>query len=115
MLSFYTLYAECKTKVPEVRKMFFTLQTFAFIYFLQGKVATSEEEEETVEPVHVVNTDIGEMPEGAEASDGEEPDSRPNDDPHKALDINLDEYVLHRNYLFNNGLNNFSFILFSNV
>jgi hypothetical protein len=34
------------------------------------------------------------MPEGAQFSDGEEPDSRPNDDPHKALDINLDEYVL---------------------
>lgn len=64
-------------------------------YFLLGKVATSEEEEEDVAPVHVVNTDIGEMPEGAQVSDGEEPDSRPNDDPHKALDINLDEYVMH--------------------
>jgi hypothetical protein len=31
------------------------------------------------------------MPEGAQVSDGEEPDSRPSDDPHKALDINLDE------------------------
>ncbi|PNF29931.1 AP-3 complex subunit delta-1 [Cryptotermes secundus] len=57
----------------------------------KGKVATSEEEEEVVAPLHVVNTDIGEMPEGAQVSDGEEPDSRPNDDPHKALDINLDE------------------------
>jgi hypothetical protein len=28
-------------------------------YFLLGKVATSEEEEEDVAPVHVVNTDIG--------------------------------------------------------
>ncbi|XP_069693426.1 AP-3 complex subunit delta-1-like [Periplaneta americana] len=56
----------------------------------KGKIATSEEEEDDV-PLHVVNTDIGEMPEGAQVSDGEEPDSRPNDDPHKALDINLDE------------------------
>ncbi|KAJ9584594.1 hypothetical protein L9F63_021064 [Diploptera punctata] len=49
------------------------------------------EEEEDIAPLHVVNTDIGEMPEGAQLSDGEELDSRPNDDPHKALDINLDE------------------------
>lgn len=54
----------------------------------------SEEEEEDIAPLHIVNTDIGEMPEGAQVSDGEDLDSRPNDDPHKALDINLDEYVL---------------------
>jgi AP-3 complex subunit delta-1 len=64
------------------------------MYFLLGQVTTSEEEEEDVAPLHIVNTDIGEMPEGAQVSDGEELDSRPNDDPHKALDINLDEYVL---------------------
>jgi AP-3 complex subunit delta-1 len=69
----------------------FKIQTVSFTYLLLGKVATSEEEDESVAPVHVVNTDIGEMPEGAQVSDGEEPDSRPNDDPHKALDINLDE------------------------
>jgi AP-3 complex subunit delta-1 len=96
MLSFCAVCGKCKIEVPEVRKKILTLQTFTFLYFLQGKVATSEEEEEDVAPVHVVNTDIGEMPEGAEVSDGEEPDSRPNDDPHKALDINLDEYVLHK-------------------
>jgi hypothetical protein len=93
MLSFQALYAECKTKMPAVREMAF-LHLFVF-FSPQGKVATSEEEEEDVAPLHVVNTDIGEMPEGAQLSDGEEPDSRPNDDPHKALDINLDEYVLH--------------------
>lgn len=70
------------------------MQAVSLTYFLLGKVATSEEEED-VAPLHVVNTDIGEMPEGAQVSDGEEPDSRPNDDPHKALDINLDEYVMH--------------------
>jgi hypothetical protein len=63
------------------------------MYFLLGVVTTSEEED--VAPLHVVNTDIGEMPEGAQVSDGEELDSRPNDDPHKALDINLDEYGFH--------------------
>jgi hypothetical protein len=66
------------------------------MYFLLGEVIASEEEGgEDIAPLHIVNTDIGEMPEGAQASDGEELDSRPNDDPHKALDINLDEYVLH--------------------
>lgn len=63
------------------------------MYFDLGEVNMSEEEEDTA-PLHIVNTDIGEMPEGAQVSDGEELDSRPNDDPHKALDINLDEYVL---------------------
>jgi hypothetical protein len=90
---------------------------FAFVcfFFLQGKVATSEEEEEDVAPLHVVNTDIGEMPEGAQLSDGEEPDSRPNDDPHKALDINLDEYVLHISHQFSAELDSFAYILFSNI
>ena len=40
---------------------------------------------------HVVNTDVGEMPEGANISDDNEPDDRPEDDPHRALDIDLDE------------------------
>nr|CAD7255949.1 unnamed protein product [Timema shepardi] len=52
-------------------------------------MVSSEEEGDT--PVHVVNTDIGEMPEGAQLSDGDDHDSRPSDDPHKALDIDLDE------------------------
>ncbi|GLH07566.1 AP-3 complex subunit delta-1 [Gryllus bimaculatus] len=52
----------------------------------------STDEEDDSYPLHVVNTDIGEMPEGAQLSDDDEDgDSRPNDDPHKALDINLDE------------------------
>lgn len=40
---------------------------------------------------HVVNTDVGEMPEGAHLSDDNDADDRPDDDPHRALDINLDE------------------------
>ena len=42
-------------------------------------------------PMHVVNRDVGEMPEGAHYSDDNEADERPEDDPHRALDINLDE------------------------
>ena len=41
--------------------------------------------------MHVVNTGVGEMPEGARLSDDDDIDGRPEDDPHKALDINLDE------------------------
>ncbi|XP_071450099.1 AP-3 complex subunit delta-1 [Hetaerina americana] len=52
-------------------------------------VSASDEDE--VSPIHTVNTDIGEMPDGVEPSEGEEEDSRPSDDPHRALDINLDE------------------------
>ncbi|XP_066997437.1 AP-3 complex subunit delta-1 [Anabrus simplex] len=56
-----------------------------------GKKDAVTSEEEDSYPLHVVNTDIGEMPEGAQLSDEDDVDSRPNDDPHKALDINLDE------------------------
>lgn len=45
-------------------------------------------------PLHLVNRDVGEMPEGAHYSDDNDADERPEDDPHKALDINLDEYVI---------------------
>lgn len=44
--------------------------------------------------MHVVNRDVGEMPEGAHYSDDNDADERPVDDPHRALDINLDEYVI---------------------
>ncbi|XP_037789787.1 AP-3 complex subunit delta-1-like [Penaeus monodon] len=53
-------------------------------------VASSSSDED-VPRTHVVNTDVGEMPEGANFSDENEPDDRPEDDPHRALDINLDE------------------------
>lgn len=88
MNSFYTLNAEREQKILKVTS---SMQEVLFTYFLLWKGATSAEEEEDVPSIHVVNTDIGEMPEGAQVSDGEEPDSRPSDDPHKALDINLDE------------------------
>ncbi|XP_045610088.1 AP-3 complex subunit delta-1 isoform X2 [Procambarus clarkii] len=55
----------------------------------KGQASSSSDEE--VHQLHVVNTDIGEMPEGAHLSDDNEIDDRPEDDPHRALDINLDE------------------------
>merc|ERR1739838_569688 len=51
----------------------------------------SSSEEDLQEPQHVVNVSVGEMPEGADFSDDNEKDERPEDDPHRALDINLDE------------------------
>ncbi|XP_049804898.1 AP-3 complex subunit delta-1 isoform X1 [Schistocerca nitens] len=56
----------------------------------KGKKRLSSEEEDLSHPVHLVNTDKGEMPEGAQSSE-DDTDTRPNDDPHRALDINLDE------------------------
>lgn len=55
----------------------------------RGRVSSSSEEE--IPQTHVVNTDLGEMPEGANLSDDNEVDDRPEDDPHRALDIDLDE------------------------
>lgn len=40
-------------------------------------------------PLHVVSSLI-EMPEGASISDGDDKDPNEMDDPHKALDIDLD-------------------------
>ncbi|XP_055383247.1 AP-3 complex subunit delta isoform X2 [Condylostylus longicornis] len=56
--------------------------------------STSETEEEEPKLVHLVNTSV-EIPEGAEISDNDENDKKidPND-PHRALDINLDDILL---------------------
>merc|ERR1712179_174969 len=56
----------------------------------KGRISSSSEED-LQESQHVVNVSVGEMPEGADFSDDNEKDERPEDDPHKALDINLDE------------------------
>ncbi|KAG7160365.1 AP-3 complex subunit delta-1-like [Homarus americanus] len=55
----------------------------------KGPLTSSSDEE--IRQAHVVNTDVGEMPEGAHFSDDNEVDDRPEDDPHRALDIDLDE------------------------
>lgn len=49
---------------------------------------SESDESEEVPAVHVVNTDIGEMPEGAKSTDDE---GVLEEDPHRALDINLEE------------------------
>lgn len=54
----------------------------------KNKKSSEEDEEEEPGTVHVVNTAI-EMPEGATLSDGEE-STLPENDPHRALDIDLD-------------------------
>lgn len=58
----------------------------------KDKVSSDDEDDEDIQALHVVNTDIGEMPEGAQLSDPDDFDNRPEDDPHRALDIDLDEY-----------------------
>lgn len=52
--------------------------------------ASDTEEEEPPGPLGVVNTSVGEMPEGARLSDNDD-DDRNADDPHRALDIDLEE------------------------
>ncbi|XP_046474561.1 AP-3 complex subunit delta-1 isoform X1 [Neodiprion pinetum] len=51
---------------------------------------SSEDEHETVHPTQLVNTGIGELPPGAELSDGDDYDIGDMNDPHRALDIDLD-------------------------
>lgn len=53
----------------------------------------SSSEDEPVAEV-VVNTHVGEMPEGAELSDADQDGGLSEADPHRALDIDLDMYVL---------------------
>ncbi|KAF3420160.1 hypothetical protein E2986_09410 [Frieseomelitta varia] len=50
----------------------------------------SEDEQDDVYPVQVVNTGIGELPPGAELSDSDEYDHVDVNDPHRALNIDLD-------------------------
>uniref|UniRef100_A0A1B6EHK0 AP-3 complex subunit delta n=1 Tax=Cuerna arida TaxID=1464854 RepID=A0A1B6EHK0_9HEMI len=54
-----------------------------------GDWSSEGEAVEEVVPVEVNRG--GEMPEGAQESDGADSDTRDQDDPHRALDINLDE------------------------
>lgn len=55
----------------------------------QLAVASESDEEELPGPLGVVNTSV-EMPEGARLSDDDD-DDRNADDPHRALDIDLEE------------------------
>lgn len=53
------------------------------------KLKVPTESDEDVPPLHIVNIVEGEMPEGARTS--AEDDDRNIDDPHRALNIDLDE------------------------
>lgn len=53
------------------------------------KLKAPTESDEDVPPLHIVNIIEGEMPEGARTS--AEDDDRNMDDPHRALNIDLDE------------------------
>lgn len=55
------------------------------------KMKAPTESDEDVPPLHIVNIIEGEMPEGARTS--AEDDDRNIDDPHRALNIDLDECV----------------------
>jgi len=56
------------------------------------KRSASEEEDEKGDslPPQIVNTGIGELPPGAEISDSDEYDLVDSNDPHRALNIDLD-------------------------
>lgn len=54
------------------------------------KKPASEDEHDDIYPIQVVNTGIGELPPGAELSDSDDYDQVDINDPHRALNINLD-------------------------
>lgn len=56
----------------------------------KNKKSASEDEQDDVFPIQVVNTGIGELPPGAELSDSDEYDQVDVNDPHRALNIDLD-------------------------
>ncbi|XP_012260262.2 AP-3 complex subunit delta-1 [Athalia rosae] len=51
---------------------------------------SSEDEHESAYPTQLVNTGVGELPPGAELSDGDDYDAADMNDPHRALDMDLD-------------------------
>lgn len=56
----------------------------------KNKQSASEDEQEDDFPMQVVNTGIGELPPGAEISDSDDYDMIDANDPHRALNIDLD-------------------------
>lgn len=57
--------------------------------FLDKKSASEDELDDNL-PLQIVNTGIGELPPGAEISDSDDYDLVDANDPHRALNINLD-------------------------
>lgn len=58
--------------------------------FSDKKSASEEDEQDDSLPLQVVNTGIGELPPGAEISDSDDYDLIDANDPHRALNIDLD-------------------------
>ncbi|XP_076636693.1 adaptor-related protein complex 3, delta 1 subunit-like garnet isoform X2 [Colletes latitarsis] len=56
----------------------------------KNKKSASEDEQDDDYPIQVVNTGIGELPPGAELSDSDDYDKVDANDPHRALNIDLD-------------------------
>lgn len=61
----------------------------------KGSTEEEEEDNEVEYSTVMVNRGRGEMPEGAEDSGGESDEHRDVNDPHAALDIDLEEWVLN--------------------
>lgn len=58
--------------------------------FSDKKSASEDDEKDDSLPLQIVNTGIGELPPGAEISDSDEYDLVDANDPHRALNIDLD-------------------------
>lgn len=58
--------------------------------FSDKKSASEEDELDDSLPLQIVNTGIGELPPGAEISDSDDYDLIDANDPHRALNIDLD-------------------------
>lgn len=69
---------------------FFTLFLYKKILLLLDKKSASEDEQDDALPLQIVNTGIGELPPGAEVSDSDDYDLVDANDPHRALNIDLD-------------------------
>ena len=60
------------------------------LHFLDRKSSSSEEDQDENYPLQLVNTGIGELPPGAELSGSDDDDAADANDPHRALNIDLD-------------------------
>lgn len=58
--------------------------------YISDKKSSSEDEQDDRFPSQVVNTGIGELPPGAELSDNDDYNIADANDPHRALNVDLD-------------------------
>lgn len=66
------------------------MKIFSAELFSDKKSASEEDELDDSLPLQIVNTGIGELPPGAEISDSDDYDLVDANDPHRALNIDLD-------------------------